>query len=83
MNAAQVKEKLALFLKLTRQEQELRDHLETLSYADAEEHEVSGAMSRQAEVMRELRELREQQVLPLMEEVAAFVAERKAVLHQE
>lgn len=80
MDRAEVKKKLDLFLRLSRQEQELRDHLETLSFAGSGTADVERAMSRQAEIMREIRTLRETKLLPLLEEVAAFTAERKSAL---
>lgn len=79
MKQSDVRERLEKFLYYLRQEQELRDQIAALQFYGSEK-DVAGAMKQETEIMKEVEKLRQEKMLPLISEVAAFVSTKQAEL---
>ncbi|MBI4821680.1 MAG: hypothetical protein HY791_35795 [Deltaproteobacteria bacterium] len=72
--------RMASLVQTLRREQEIRDRLVALEALGANAKERARALGRQAAYLRELEDLRQEQVVPLVEEMVAFIAEKKREL---
>lgn len=80
MNKKDVKDRMELFLRYLREEQELRDQANALSYAPAPEKDVRKTMRQESEILKKIEALRQEKMLPILEELSKFVATQKAAM---
>lgn len=78
MNQQTVRQKMEQFFLHLREEQEIRDELGALEFQGVTESECKRALERQKELLAGLDGLRKEKMLPLLTEVAEYVAARKA-----
>lgn len=79
MTREEVQERLDAFMVLLDQEQILKEELLALRLYGrrATEDEVGEQLARHDELIREIERLRSEDMLPLLEEVAAFVSSQR------
>ncbi|MBI3184578.1 MAG: hypothetical protein HYZ28_20780 [Myxococcales bacterium] len=80
MDQAAVRQKMELFLQHLREEAEIRDELSSLDFNGVSEHEVQKALGRQSELLRQLDSVRQEKMLPVINEMAEFVSQRQIQL---
>ena len=81
MTREEVRQKMESFLQFMREEQEIRDQLASLQFTAESEQEIEKAMSEQSRLIEQLETLRQEKMLPLLNEVAEFVAQKKSELN--
>ncbi|MBT9582927.1 hypothetical protein IV102_06230 [bacterium] len=76
MTRGEVEERLERFLALIDQQQGLREELLQLKMwgKRATEDAVADRLGRQAEMIEEIERLRNEEMLPILEELAAFIS---------
>jgi len=76
MTRSDVEERLERFLALIDQQQGLREELLQLKMwgKRATEDSVTDRLGRQAEMIEEIERLRNEEMLPILEELAAFIS---------
>jgi hypothetical protein len=74
MKRQQVRTNMEQMLKLMRQEQELRIELSALDFSMVTEEEFRANMKRQRQLIARIDAIRQQQMLPLMRRMVAFIA---------
>jgi len=74
MKRQQVRANMEQMLKLMRQEQELRVELAALDFSLCTEKEFRANMKRQRQLIARIDGIRQQQMLPLMRRMVAFIA---------
>ena len=79
MTRSDVEERLERFLALIDQQQGLREELLQLKMwgKRATEDAVADRLGRQAEMIEEIERLRSEEMLPILEELAAFISSVK------
>lgn len=77
MKKADVREKMELFLRYLREEQELRDQAASFSMF-GQEKEVRESIRQESEVLKKMEKLRQEKMLPLLEELGSFVSKNMA-----
>lgn len=82
MDQQTVRQKMEQFFLHLREEQEIRDELGALEFQGVTESECKRAMERQRELLEGLDGLRKQKMLPLLTQVAEYVASRKEALER-
>lgn len=74
MKRQQVRTSMEQMLKLMRQEQELRIELAALDFSLCTEEEFRANMRRQQQLLARIDAIRQQQMLPLVRRMVAFIA---------
>ena len=74
MNRDQVRERMQRFYKCLAQEQELRDELCTLKFTNVTEEVAKESLSRQHQLLARIDRLHKDEMLPVVNELADFVA---------
>lgn len=77
MKRDDIRQKMEKFLQYMREEQDIRDQLTALQFVAEDEVRLQETMSQQNHLLRSLDHLRQEKMLPLLDEVAAFVASKK------
>ncbi len=80
MSPDQVFEKMVAFASHVRREQELRDQLEALEFNAPNDKTLARAVERQEALLREIRDLREEKMVPMVDQITEFVARRQSEL---
>ena len=79
MKRAEVREKMVEFLGLLRQEQELRDQAAQLQFLGPE-RDVRDTIRDESELLKRVEWLRQEKMLPLLDELSGFVSTRLTAL---
>lgn len=77
MKKADVREKMETFLRYLREEQELRDQATSLSMI-GQDKDVREAIRQESEILKKLERLRQEKMLPLLDELGSFVSKSMA-----
>jgi len=80
MTPDEVVQRMAAMLQAIRREQEIKEELLELEFLGDDEAAVRRALEGQSVALRQLEDLREEEILPLVEEMLAFIAQRKREL---
>lgn len=76
MNRDQVRARMERFYRYLAQEQELRDELTSLKFTNVSEQTARESLSRQHQLLAQINRLHKEEMLPMVSELANFVALR-------
>ena len=77
MTKDEVRQKMEQFFGYLMEEQELREELSSLKFNNVTEQELKEAISRQNRLLKQIDRVHKEKMLPLVNEVADFVAAKK------
>lgn len=78
MKREEVQQKMDLFLGYMREEKDLRDMLASLEFVADNEAALQKIIAEQKNLLRRIEQLHQEKMLPLITEMAEFVAIRKS-----
>ncbi len=83
MTREEVVKKMEEFLEYMRREEELREELASLEFLGDSDEETQRSIELQDKLMEEIELLRKEKMLPILEEIADFIAARSKELQRE
>lgn len=83
MTKQEVKEKMRQFIDLILREKELREKLLCLNMRTTDRDELRKRIAEHDSMIAEIEDIRMKKVLPMMEEMAAFVSKRQKEVMEE
>lgn len=80
MTPQDVRQRMELYLGYLREEQEIRDQLTALNFMAPNEKELQKVMTKQSELMDAIETIRQEKMLPILTELAEFIAKARTAL---
>lgn len=77
MKREEVQQKMDIFLGYMREEKDLRDMLASLEFVADSETALQKTIAEQKSLLRRIEQIHQEKMLPLIAEIAEFVAKRQ------
>jgi len=83
MTKQEVKEKMKQFVDLVLREKELQEKLLNLTMRTGDKKELQNRLAQHDRMIEEIEDIRQNKILPMMEEMAAFINKRRKEIEEE